>query len=311
MSRPLALILSRDRALPRSRIQRLRNGGTPATIHHSARQPVESHPWHHEDKGFNVFRASALANATTAMVLATGHYNDPGIIERTPSAFDSYWSSRAGTAARLNAPLPSLVDRVCVPVVALFVHGVSSRALPQGDEPLDAEPVDAVASNGLLPCAEGLQRPPGRLDVRAPLAQRATRASGASARSTLLQPSPAVAFLGYAKVRELMMDVLREAGTPSLQRVNRRLRRRRARSAWQRRRAACVIASTCASLPSMACWKSSAQGRHWPDAPGQSGGFQGIEDGFEDGAQAWLTPNSSTFPTAAGTWRSTRRRCWP
>ena len=44
--------------------------------------------WHHEDAGigFNVFRASALANATTAMVPVTGHYNDPGVIERTPYA---------------------------------------------------------------------------------------------------------------------------------------------------------------------------------------------------------------------------------
>ncbi len=62
-----------------------------------ASQPVETHMWHHEDAGvgFNVFRALVSANATGSIVPVPGHFNDPGIIERTPSAQDSYWSSRA------------------------------------------------------------------------------------------------------------------------------------------------------------------------------------------------------------------------
>ncbi|KAL1526858.1 hypothetical protein AB1Y20_015549 [Prymnesium parvum] len=78
---------------------RARNdAGTPC---HSpaacARQPVATHMWHHEDAGvgFNVFRAVARANASAAIVPVTGHYNDAGVVERTASAFDAYWSSRA------------------------------------------------------------------------------------------------------------------------------------------------------------------------------------------------------------------------
>lgn len=62
-----------------------------------AAQPASVHMWHHEDAGvgFNVFRAVVAANATAHIVPVPGHYNDNGIIERTPSAQDSYWSSRA------------------------------------------------------------------------------------------------------------------------------------------------------------------------------------------------------------------------
>ena len=45
--------------------------------------------------GFNVFRAVIAANATAAIVPIPGHFNDAGIIERTRSAHDAYWSARA------------------------------------------------------------------------------------------------------------------------------------------------------------------------------------------------------------------------
>jgi hypothetical protein len=62
-----------------------------------AAQPADVHMWHHEDAGigFNVFRAVVAANATASIVPVTGHYNDNGIIERTQSAQDQYWSTRA------------------------------------------------------------------------------------------------------------------------------------------------------------------------------------------------------------------------
>ena len=71
-----------------------------------AAQPADSHMWHHEDAGigFNVFRAVVAANATLAVVPVPAHYNDPGIVEKTESAQDNYWSSRA-----------------------VFVHGIKSR----------------------------------------------------------------------------------------------------------------------------------------------------------------------------------------
>ena len=70
-----------------------------------AAQPASTHMWHHEDAGigFNVFRAIVSANASASIVPVPGHFNDPGIIERSPSAQDAYWSSRA-----------------------LFVHGVKA-----------------------------------------------------------------------------------------------------------------------------------------------------------------------------------------
>lgn len=72
-----------------------------------AAQPVDVHMWHHEDAGigFNVFRAVVAANATASIVPVPGHYNDNGIIERTASAQDAYWSSRA-----------------------IFVHGIKGSA---------------------------------------------------------------------------------------------------------------------------------------------------------------------------------------
>ena len=71
-----------------------------------AAQPAKVHMWHHEDAGigFNVFRAVVSANASASLVPVPGHYNDPGIIERSPSAQDRYWSSRA-----------------------LFVHGIKQQ----------------------------------------------------------------------------------------------------------------------------------------------------------------------------------------
>ena len=62
-----------------------------------ASQPPDVHMWHHEDAGvgFNVFRAVVAANATASIVPVPGHFNDNGIIERTVSAQDAYWSSRA------------------------------------------------------------------------------------------------------------------------------------------------------------------------------------------------------------------------
>ena len=64
--------------------------------------------WHHEDAGmgFNVFRAVVGANMSAHVVPVPGHFNDPGIIERSDSAQDSYWATRS-----------------------LFVHGVKSGAL--------------------------------------------------------------------------------------------------------------------------------------------------------------------------------------
>jgi hypothetical protein len=71
-----------------------------------ASQPVQSHMWHHEDAGigFNVFRAIAAANATVSIVPVPGHYNDAGIIERTSSAQDRYWSSRAVFVHGIKGP---------------------------------------------------------------------------------------------------------------------------------------------------------------------------------------------------------------
>ena len=84
--------------------------------------------WHHEDAGigFNVFRAVVRANASASLVPVPGHFNDPGIIERSPSAQDLYWSSRA-----------------------LFVHGIKqrcARAAAASAKPAPARParVDAA-----------------------------------------------------------------------------------------------------------------------------------------------------------------------
>lgn len=62
-----------------------------------AAQPSQTHMWHHEDAGigFNVFRAVVYANASASLIPVPGHFNDPGIIERSASPQDLYWSSRA------------------------------------------------------------------------------------------------------------------------------------------------------------------------------------------------------------------------
>ena len=74
--------------------------------HVCASQPVNVHMWHHEDAGvgFNVFRAVVAANASAHIVPVPGHYNDNGIIERTTSAQDMYWSSRAVFVHGIKGP---------------------------------------------------------------------------------------------------------------------------------------------------------------------------------------------------------------
>ena len=71
-----------------------------------ASQPPDVHMWHHEDAGvgFNVFRAAVAANASATFVPVPAHYNDPGVIERSTSAQDEYWSTRS-----------------------LFVHGIKTH----------------------------------------------------------------------------------------------------------------------------------------------------------------------------------------
>ena len=72
-----------------------------------AAQPAASHMWHHEDAGvgYNVFRATIAANASTLIVAAPGHFDHPGVIEHhavgkdgQPKPLDAtaeYWSGRA------------------------------------------------------------------------------------------------------------------------------------------------------------------------------------------------------------------------
>ena len=68
--------------------------------------------WHHEDAGigFNVFRAVVSANASASLVPVPGHYNDPGIIERSVplDANDEYWSTRRRGLACPRLPSPAL-----------------------------------------------------------------------------------------------------------------------------------------------------------------------------------------------------------
>ena len=64
--------------------------------------------------------AQVAANATAHIVPVPGHYNDAGIIERTVSAQDRYWSSRA-----------------------VFVHGIKGPhfdGTPPGTPPSTAQP---------------------------------------------------------------------------------------------------------------------------------------------------------------------------
>ena len=60
---------------------------------------------HEQGIGFNVFRAVVAANATASIVPVPGHYNDNGIIERTASAQDMYWSSRAIFVHGIKGPM--------------------------------------------------------------------------------------------------------------------------------------------------------------------------------------------------------------
>lgn len=72
-----------------------------------ASQPMDVHMWHHEDAGvgFNVFRAVVAANRTMSIVPVPGHYNDAGIIERTLSAQDQYWSTRSVFVHGIKGPM--------------------------------------------------------------------------------------------------------------------------------------------------------------------------------------------------------------
>lgn len=100
MSRAMAGLLAADAAFNDFvKVAKQRNSaGVPCRVPQTcAAQPNEAHMWHHEDAGmgFNVFRAVIAANATAAIVPIPGHFNDAGIIERTRSAHDAYWSARA------------------------------------------------------------------------------------------------------------------------------------------------------------------------------------------------------------------------
>ena len=100
MSRPLVRIVAADRAFGDFlTVAKARNdhGERCKRPRLCASQPPGVHMWHHEDAGigFNVFRAVIYANASASIVPVPGHFNDPGIIERSPSAQDLYWSSRA------------------------------------------------------------------------------------------------------------------------------------------------------------------------------------------------------------------------
>ena len=110
MSRGLQSIMHHDAAFNDFyQIARTRNtNGVPCRSPQvCASQPSEVHMWHHEDAGvgFNVFRAVTAANATAHIVPVPGHYNDNGIIERTTSAQDMYWSSRAIFVHGIKGPM--------------------------------------------------------------------------------------------------------------------------------------------------------------------------------------------------------------
>ena len=109
MSRRLVSILSADKAFNDfAAMAKARNSAgiackSPLVC---AAQPTHMHMWHHEDAGvgFNVFRAVVAANATAHIVPVPGHYNDAGIIERTVSAQDRYWSSRSVFVHGIKGP---------------------------------------------------------------------------------------------------------------------------------------------------------------------------------------------------------------
>ena len=114
----LALILSRDRAFAAFLNTRVAQRRRTPCDHPSlcARQPVESHMWHHEDAGGSTFPARAARQRGDGD--GAGHYNDPGIIERSRVPRRLLVVPR-GTAARSNPRLAQpCLTRVCVPVVA-------------------------------------------------------------------------------------------------------------------------------------------------------------------------------------------------
>ena len=111
MNRPLATALAADAHFASFRaVARQRNdGATPCrSSRECAAQPVASHLWHHEDAGvgYNVFHAGATTTSgpPLTIVAVPGHFNDAGIIQRSRSAQDQYWSARA-----------------------IFVHGIKTR----------------------------------------------------------------------------------------------------------------------------------------------------------------------------------------
>ena len=109
MSSRMVSILSRDAAFQDffAVAKRRNSEGVPCRSPQAcASQPTDVHMWHHEDAGvgFNVFRAVVAANATATIVPVPGHYNDAGIIERTPSAQDNYWSTRSVFVHGIKGP---------------------------------------------------------------------------------------------------------------------------------------------------------------------------------------------------------------
>lgn len=110
MSNRMASVLSADPAFNDfvAIAKRRNSAGVPCrSPQMCAAQPVHLHMWHHEDAGigFNVFRAIVAANESAAIVPIPGHYNDAGIIERTKSAQDSYWSSRSIFVHGIKGPV--------------------------------------------------------------------------------------------------------------------------------------------------------------------------------------------------------------
>ena len=109
MLRPLALILSRDAAFADFLFTAMKQNdeGTPCdNPSECARQPMASHMWHQEDAGigFSVFRATVLANATTALVPVWCGLAVPRRVAHTRAAWD----------AEKNAKRNSLTHMSCV-----------------------------------------------------------------------------------------------------------------------------------------------------------------------------------------------------
>ena len=146
MSRKLAARLARDEHFANfNRVAHERNtaGARCRKPLECAKQPAESHMWHHEDAGigYTVFRATVAANESTHLIPVPAHYNDPGIIERTEpkgwlDANDQYWSTRS-----------------------IFVHGVKTpKHFAMAKEKWNLSRTDAVLKLSCYPCD---QMPPG------------------------------------------------------------------------------------------------------------------------------------------------------